>query len=134
MIDFSTHPSGSLSELEAFIGNILGQTSVPSKRQRDNAMSMREKFGVDSLYVVNAILKDGDEWSKESLERSMACLAVSLAPSPIRAHRGGEYILSFKYVPAAVCLREIEFLPFPDDDNLGELWPEPLGFPGSRAA
>jgi hypothetical protein len=39
----------------------------------------------------------------------MACLAVSLEERPI--HRGKEHLLSFKYVAAAVCLREVERLP-----------------------
>jgi hypothetical protein len=113
MIDFSRHPNRPLSELEAFVGNILGQSGVPTRRERDDANTMKEKFEEDSLYIVNLILKDGDEWHRESLERSMACLAVSLEDSPTRAHRGEEHILSFKYVAAAICLREVEMLPLP---------------------
>ena len=56
--------------------------------------------------TVNCIVKDGDEYSKESLERSIACLAVSLEER--KGGRRGEQLLSFKYVAAAVCLRELE--------------------------
>jgi len=70
---------------------------------------MKEKFEEDSLFIVNCILKDGTEWSMESLERSMACLAVSLEARP--EYSGKEQLLSFKYLAAAICLREVERLP-----------------------
>ena len=106
MKDYSTHPHRPLSELEAFVGNILGRTGAPSRHQRELSTSMKDKFAEDSSFIVNCILKDGTEWSEESLERSMACLSVSLEDRPV--HKGQEQLLSFKYVAAAVCLREAE--------------------------
>lgn len=122
MIDYSEHPRRPLSELEAFVGNILGQSKMPSRQERDNAKTMKEKFDEDSLYIVNLIVKDENspaEYHKESLERSMACLAVSLEDSP-PGHRDTEHLCSFKYVAAAVCLREVELLSLPslDEDAL----------------
>jgi hypothetical protein len=110
MTNYSEHPSRPLTELEAFIGNILGKTGAQSKHQRELSTNMKDKFEEDALFIVNCIVKDGTEWSEESLKRSMACLAVSLEPP--RTYRKGEQLLSFKYVAAAVCLREVERLPF----------------------
>ncbi len=45
----------------------------------------------------------------------MACLAASLEDDPQRQRVSncGEYLLSFKYVAAAVCLREVQRLAVP---------------------
>ena len=51
-------------------------------------------------------MKDDGYYSEEALERSMACLAVSLEEKSGWKRR--EQILSFKYVAAAVCLKEME--------------------------
>jgi hypothetical protein len=106
MTEYSEHPVRPLTELEAFIGNILGRTGAQSKHQRELSTSMKDKFEEDALFIVNCIVKDGTKWSGESLERSMACLAVSLEDR--RTYRKQEQLLSFKYVAAAVCLREVE--------------------------
>jgi hypothetical protein len=108
MTDYSQHPQRPLSELEAFTGNILGKTGVPNRHQRELSKTMKEKFDEDATFIVNCILKDGEEWSDQALERSIACLAVSLLDSKYKTR---EKLLSFKYVAAAVCLREVERLP-----------------------
>lgn len=69
---------------------------------------MKEKFDEDATFIVNCILKDGEEWSDQALERSIACLAVSLLDSRYKTR---EKLLSFKYVAAAICLKEVEKLP-----------------------
>lgn len=69
MTEFSEHPLRPLTELETFVGNILGRTGAQSKRQRELSTSLKEKFEFDSAFFVNRILKDGDEWSEEALER-----------------------------------------------------------------
>jgi hypothetical protein len=70
---------------------------------------MKEKFEEDSAFIVNCILKDGAERSEESLERSLACFAASLEERIVFKKHG--QLLSFKYIAAAVCLREVERLP-----------------------
>lgn len=109
MTEYSGHPHRPMSELEAFVGNFLGKTGAINKQQRELSTNMKGRFEEDSRSIVNFILKDGNEWSKESLERSMACLAVSLEERP--ADRGKEQLLSFKYIAAGVCLKEVERLP-----------------------
>jgi len=108
MTDYSQHPQRPLSELEAFTGNILGKTGAPSRYQRELSKTMKEKFDEDATFIVNCILKDGEEWSDRALERSVACLAVSLQDSRYKTR---EKLLSFKYVAAAICLREVDKLP-----------------------
>ena len=109
MTNYSQHPRRPLSELEAFVGNILGKTGVSSRHERELSKTMKEKFDEDAAFIINCILKDGDEWSEQALERSIACLAVSLEVG--HAYKGREQLRSFKYVAAAVCLREVEKLP-----------------------
>lgn len=109
MTNYSEHPVRPLTELEAFIGNILGKTGAQSRHQRELSTSMKDKFEEDSHFIVNCILKDGTEWSEETLERSMACLAVSLEDRHV--YKKQDQLLSFKYVAAALCLKEVERLP-----------------------
>ena len=99
-------PNTTSPTVEAFVGNILGRTGAQSKRQRELSISLKEKFDNDSTFFVNCIVRDGDEYSEESLERSIACFAVSLEER--KGARRGEQLQSFKYVAAAVCLREVE--------------------------
>jgi len=110
MKEYNEHPSRPLTELEVFVGNVLGRTGAQSKRQRELSTSLKEHFDDGVAWIVNCILKDGNgEWSDESLERSMACLAVSLEePKQPRGWKGKEQLVSFKYVAAAICLREVE--------------------------
>jgi hypothetical protein len=109
MTEYSQHPSRPLSELEAFTGNILGKTGVPTKHQRDLSKTMKEKFNEDSTWIVNRIIKNGDEHSDEALPMAIACLAVSLEDT--NSYNGRVRLSSFKYVAAAVCLRELARLP-----------------------
>jgi hypothetical protein len=109
MTEYSQHPSRPLSELEAFTGNILGKTGVPNKHQRELSKTMKEKFNEDSTFIVNSIVKNGEEHSDEALPMAMACLAVSLEET--NSYNSHVRLSSFKYVAAAVCLREVLKLP-----------------------
>jgi hypothetical protein len=106
MTEYSEHPVRPLTEIEVFIGNILGKTGAQSRHQRELSTSMKDKFEEEALFIVNCIIKDGGDWAEDSLERSMACLAVSLEQT--KTYRKREQLLSFKYVAAAICLREVE--------------------------
>jgi hypothetical protein len=89
------------------VGNILGKTGAQSKRQHELSISMKERFNDDLAYIVNCIVKNGTERSEESLERSIACLKVGLETGTRGLKTGGE-LVSFRYVAAAVCLKEVE--------------------------
>ncbi len=67
---------------------------------------MKERFGNDVAFLINNIVKDGADPSIEALERSVACFEVSFEPG--RARKKSGELISFKYIAAAVCLREIE--------------------------
>ncbi|CAG8983895.1 hypothetical protein HYALB_00005534 [Hymenoscyphus albidus] len=111
MTEYSSHPSRPLSELEVFTGNILGKAGAPTRQQRELSKTMKEKFEDDTAFIVNCITKDGNEYanSEEALAKSIACLAVSLeATNP---YKRSVQLSSFKYVAAAVCLREVNKLP-----------------------
>lgn len=106
MTNFSDHPLRPLSELEAFIGNIIGKSGAQNKVQLENSRKMKEKVSENNRYIVDCILKDGREYSDEALERSSACLAVSLEENCKK--RKKDSLLSFKYLAASVCLRQVE--------------------------
>jgi len=106
MTEYSDHPQRPVTELEAFIGNIFGSTGAQTKRQRDLSTTMKERFDENAANIVNMITRDEVEHSEEALERSMACLAISLED---RSRFGKkDQLLSFKYVAATVCLREVD--------------------------
>ena|ERR1700709_2598449 len=106
MIEYSDHPRQPITELEAFIGNILGRTGAQTRKQREDSKSLKEKLDDDEKYIIRCIVQDDGIYSEEALERSMACLAVSLEERT--GPKRKEQILSFKYIAAAVCLREVE--------------------------
>lgn len=129
MLAYSTHPPHFISEVEVFAGAILGKNGAQSKRQREFSVSMKEKHERDVAYTV-ACIRHGDEYDddsnegtegsvfsggagggggkREALERSIACLAVGVNTTRVRKKVGA--LVSFAWVAAGVCLREVERL------------------------
>lgn len=114
MKNYSEHPLRPMSELEAFIGDILGAQGSQSRKQRDLSIPMKEAFNSDVSYVIRCIIGSNDEDSEErlaeALERSIACFYVSLG-EVTRVNMGGrrtESLISFRYLAAAVCLKEMD--------------------------
>ncbi len=68
---------------------------------------MKERFNEDLAFIVNCMVKNGIERSEESLERSMACFKAGLE-TRARVSKMGAELVSFRYVAAAVCLKEVE--------------------------
>lgn len=169
MINYASHPAHALSEVEVFCGHIFGYKNggMPSKRQRENSVTMREKHERDVQRLIALIVngvgrgeeeggegdeeqvkgedRDGDEivgdGKGDSLERSIACLALAVGvvheSGPIGAgpfgrgsifgassntvhqwggssnssRSGGKLgagLVSFGWIVAAVCLKELE--------------------------
>lgn len=106
MSEYSEHPLRPLSETEVFVGNILGKTGKQSKQQRDLSTTMKERFEKDVAFIINNIVKDGADPCMEALERSVACFEVSFEAG--RARKKSGVLVSFRYVAAALCLKEIE--------------------------
>jgi hypothetical protein len=107
MSEYSDNPRRPLSETEVFVGNILGKTGAQSKRQRELSTTMKDRFNSDVAFIINNIVKDGADPSMEALERSVACFYVSFKEIGRKRRMDGE-LVSFRYVAAAVCLKEIE--------------------------
>lgn len=102
MINYASHPAHALSEVEVFCGHIFGYKNggMPSKRQRENSITMREKHERDVqrliALIVNGVGGEGEEERDEgdeivgdgkgdALERSIACLALAVGV----VHEGG---------------------------------------------
>ncbi|KIX09610.1 uncharacterized protein Z518_00690 [Rhinocladiella mackenziei CBS 650.93] len=105
--EYSNQPSPPLTEREVFIGNILGRTGAQAKKQHEWSVKMKERFNDELNYIVNRIVKDGPNKAQESLERSMACLQVALEKD-LGGSKRRENLVSFGYVAAAICLKEME--------------------------
>ena len=107
MFHYSSRPLHHLSEVEVFSGSILGKNGGQSKRQRENAINMKEKHDRDVAYTVACIVRDADGTSStEALERSIACLDVGCNRVRVRKKVGA--LVSFGWVAAAICLQEVE--------------------------
>jgi hypothetical protein len=109
MYQYSTHPVQLISELEVFVGTLLGKSGgIRTKRVRDMSMDMKEKFERDVAFTVSCIVNGSDEGAKdEALERSIACLAVAVEEPGFMWERVRK-LESFQYIAASVCLGEVE--------------------------
>ncbi len=69
---------------------------------------MKEKHDRDVAYTVQCILhgQDDNASTAEALERSMACLDVAIHEGKTWKRFGR--LVSFTWVAAAVCLKEVE--------------------------
>jgi hypothetical protein len=89
------------------LGIFLAQQVPRARINAELSTSLKEKFDEDVAYFVKCITRDDEDPSAEALQRSLACLAVSLENRSL----GREKLQSFKYLAAAVCLREVDRLP-----------------------
>jgi len=110
MTTYSEHPSRPITELEAFIGNILGATGSQSKKQRDLSVTMKEAYDRHAAYIVSCIVDDYENHAADALGRSIACFAVGLEEGKVyQAAKGrADRLSSFGYFAAAVCLKELD--------------------------
>ena len=68
---------------------------------------MKQRFNDDLGYIVNCILMKGTERSEDGLARSIACFKAGLETRTKAFKMDGE-LVSFRYVAAAVCLKEVD--------------------------
>ena len=112
MNHYSTHPTRPVTETEVFSGSILGKGGAQSSRQRESSVTMKEKYERDVTFIVrwitNGNIDPNGNGEEEALERSIACLYVG-SQSPRLRQRYGE-LVSFFWIAAAVCLKEVEKL------------------------
>ena len=128
MFDYATQSQQPLTEIEVFVGNILGRTGAQTRRQRELSMTMKQRFDEDLAFTIkcmterdNAYYDDEDEREsaygvvtmdreEKALAISMACLWIALNDKKTKIEcgkRGLVEIRSFGYVAAAVCLKEL---------------------------
>lgn len=130
MFEYGPRPQCPISEVEVFVGNILGKTGAQTTRQRELSTSMKERFEADLSFTIKCITKtcnylyDGEDSEdgeandghvmgrcERALASSMACLWVALNESAKvweYGKRGKVELRSFGYVAAAICLKEAE--------------------------
>ena len=124
MFEYGPRPHLPLSEVEVFIGDIIGRTGALTTRQRELCISMKEHFAGILSFTVKWI-KDEEydhEYSESKANRaspdhvlglSMACLWAALNEGAKIWESGKNKttrLRSFGYVSAAVCLAEAEHL------------------------
>ncbi|KAB8342826.1 hypothetical protein FH972_022424 [Carpinus fangiana] len=129
MFYYSSHPRQPLTEVEVFSGVILGRAGgMPNKRTRETNVDMKGKYDRNVSYIVDWILRgDADEAYEgesnlfeaaetasleetegyERLARTLAVLETAMQKPGLRVQGAGE-LQSFKYVAAAVCLKEMD--------------------------
>jgi len=116
MFEYGPRPHIPLSEVEVFIGNILGKTGALTIRQRELCISTKGRFEDILSFTVKSIR--GEEHDREDAESqtdraapehvlglSMACLWVALNEGPKTWEPGKNRtskLRSFGYVAAAV--------------------------------
>ncbi|KAF2086223.1 RNA-directed RNA polymerase [Saccharata proteae CBS 121410] len=110
MSDYSVHPKHPLKEVEVFCGTIIGKTGGQPKHVRDAAMDMKDRFERDVTFTIERITQGDDGDKHEALARSIACMYTAFEEV---ADRRGYYkkfdeLKSWRYVAAAVCLKEVE--------------------------
>ena len=109
MIEYSPNYLHYISEVEVFCGSIIGKEGAPSKRLRETSGSMKDKHERDVAFTVACITQgehDDHVHRAEVLERSIACLAAACLTGRVRRKVGR--LVSFGWIAAAICLREVE--------------------------
>lgn len=125
MTDHSEHTSKPVSELEVFIGHIINQRGVQTRRQRDRSEKLRDEFGristqtIDRMRGNKAVPATGYVKKLDALELCLACVRIYQASggkaddtSTARAGRRRGYggLRSFRLVAASALLRELDHL------------------------
>lgn len=105
----SLDPRKPLSEIEVFVGHIMGRDGGGgSSRAREMSRALREQFQELVEYTIECILKDeNEEFTEEALERSLACLAVATETVTAARPRLGK-LESFGYLAGTICLRQVK--------------------------
>ena len=124
-VDYSNHPTQSLTELEVFTGSIFNPSGVQTRRQRDRSLQLKDEFERIARWIENLIRRrnvnagkiDGDtaagsEDPLAALNLSIACFEVSLWNEK-RGHRSrsgrtADDYQSFKIVSACCAIKELD--------------------------
>lgn len=133
MYQYSDAPwKSTLTEVEVFIGNIMGKNHKQTTYQKESSRAMRDgkplvlSISVKNLgltyylayddlvkWTMSLITGRGTEDERESLERSIACLSIALEDT--RQKRSSvlpnqKKLDSYVWIAAVTCLLEIDKL------------------------
>ncbi|KAL4902305.1 hypothetical protein BDW74DRAFT_186868 [Aspergillus multicolor] len=116
MSNFSEHPTRPITELEVFVGQILNNSGVQTRRQRERSIKLKDEFDDTASWILSQMRPSGPLTGYESqydpLERCLACFHVASENRQPQGHkdRGWEDLHSFKIVAACAVLMEVEEL------------------------
>ncbi|EED15337.1 RNA-dependent RNA polymerase, putative [Talaromyces stipitatus ATCC 10500] len=102
-----------LTEVEVFIGNIMGQNHKQTAYQKESSRAMRDAYDDLVKWTISLITGRGTENEGESLERSVACFWVALEDTRQKKSSvlpGQKKLDSYAWVAAVTCLHEIDKL------------------------
>ena len=103
MVAYSETPwKSTLSEVEVFVGAIIGGRDKQGRRQRETASAMKEDFCILAEFTVDE-LKDGSR--SDILNKCMACLHVCL---PDGTRHAQSDLRSFAWLAASVMMSEMD--------------------------
>jgi hypothetical protein len=103
MFEFAFHRCHHLTEKEVFLGTIIAKRGAGTKRQRELAAVMKERFDRE-VGAINAWIRNDND----ALERAIACLIVGKDARKDATHRINVNLASFGWIVAATCLQEVE--------------------------
>ncbi|KAK7731804.1 hypothetical protein SLS53_008625 [Cytospora paraplurivora] len=117
MVKYSGHPTKPLTELEAFIGNILNKSGVQNNRQRDNSIKLRTEFDRISTEItaqMRRVRHDSDvaqptgyQTKFDNLHLCMACLHAGCERTTGQRESRHEDMQSFRVIAACALLAEL---------------------------
>lgn len=124
-LDYSSHPTQSLTELEVFTGSIFNPSGVQTRRQRDRSLQLKDEFERIARWIENLIRRrtvkaagenggdaKGPEDPLEALVFSIACFEVSQVSQKhghrSRSGRAADEYQSFKIVSACCAIKELD--------------------------
>lgn len=113
MFEYAFHRCQHLTETEVFLGVSIGKRGCATKRQRDLAIVMKERFEREVRQVNSWICSDSD-----ALGRAMACLFVGKDARKDGAQRIEVGLVSFGWIAAATCLKKLDSNQFEDLDDV----------------
>ncbi|KAL8646746.1 MAG: hypothetical protein Q9210_005951 [Variospora velana] len=110
ILQYSTHPTERLEEIEVFIGSVICRTGSPSKQQKEYMIGMKEKYDREVLSLTATMRNEEARGVEhEALLRSMACLYVGIEEAAERKESvEGVRKDTFGWIAAAACLKELE--------------------------
>lgn len=112
---FSSHPTKPLTELEAFIGNIINKSGVQNHRQRDSSKKLRAEFDRISTWITGQMRRvshesepTGYQTRYDNLHLCLACVHAGCEEDD-HDRRGSRHegMESFKVVAACALLAEL---------------------------